>query len=288
MILVYLMGGLGNQMFQYAAGKALAHSKGVDFKVYFNEDEYPYIKYFYHLDVFKLKAEFPTKEEYKKFKPLKGITYKIAKKLGLHADGKIVAQVGFKYEESFFDIPDNTYIKGFYQSYKYFQTIKDTIREDFTFAKPATGLNAELLEKIESSNSIAIHFRRGDYVEVKKTNDFHGVCSLEYYQAAVDWICEGVDNPQLYIFSNDIQYVKDNFKSSFPITFVEHNDFKNSHEDLRLMAACKHNIIANSSFSWWAAWLNNNPNKKVVAPGRWFTDESINTNDLFPSDWKKL
>ncbi|HYG37482.1 MAG TPA: alpha-1,2-fucosyltransferase [Cytophagales bacterium] len=288
MILVYLMGGIGNQMFQYAAGKALAKRIGTELKVYFNEDEYPYVKYFYHLGVFKLKVDFPTNEEYKRFKPLKGIAKKIANLLGINANGRIVAQTGFEYFPSFFETPNDSYIKGFYQSHKFFSSIEQTIQKDFEFAQPATGLNAEFLAEINNTNSVSVHFRRGDYIYAKRTNEFHGVCSLEYYHEAVERVCSKLDAPTLFIFSNDMPFVKENFKTHYAIRYVEQNDFVNSHEDLRLMAACKHNIIANSSFSWWAAWLNRNPEKMVIAPGRWFAEESINTKDLIPSGWIKI
>ena len=133
-----------------------------------------------------------------------------------------------------------------------------------------------------------MHIRRGDYVSNPTTNKLHGTCSLEYYHNAVDIIAAKVSNPHFFIFSDDHEWARNNFKIDYPLTFVAHNNAGKNYEDMRLMSLCKHHIIANSSFSWWGAWLGSNPKKIVCAPRGWFKDKSLNTNDIIPSDWSRI
>ena len=120
------------------------------------------------------------------------------------------------------------------------------------------------------------------------TKEFHGICSLEYYYNAIKKITEIVRKPHFFIFSDDIKWAQDNLKISYPATFVNHNADGKPFEDLRLMSLCKHHIIANSSFSWWGAWLSIDPDKIVFAPKEWFTDSGRNTDDLIPGSWHRI
>lgn len=119
-------------------------------------------------------------------------------------------------------------------------------------------------------NSVSLHVRRGDYVRNSRTNATHGVCSIEYYQSAIEYILERVKHPILYVFSDDIEWVKQNLRTHLPTEYIDHNQGAASHFDMRLMSLCRHHVIANSSFSWWGAWLNPDPNKIVIAPRKWF------------------
>ena len=135
---------------------------------------------------------------------------------------------------------------------------------------------------------MSLHVRRTDYVQNALTNKIHGVCDQDYYASCVRYIGDQVSNPHFFIFSDEPQWAKDNLMFDFPMTVVDCNDASRNYEDLRLMSTCKHNIIANSSFSWWGAWLNSNPNKIICAPKQWFTDSTRNTKDLIPSNWIRL
>ena len=134
--------------------------------------------------------------------------------------------------------------------------------------------------KIESCNSISLHVRRGDFINENSTNKTHGVCSIEYYKKAIDFIAKKISNPVFFIFSDDTKWVYENMKLQFKYFVVDINDHKFAYEDLRLMSKCNHHILANSSLSWWGAWLNESENKVVVAPKIWFADLEFAARDL--------
>ncbi|MDD3060131.1 MAG: alpha-1,2-fucosyltransferase, partial [Sulfurimonas sp.] len=146
----------------------------------------------------------------------------------------------------------------------------------------------KLKEEIQSSNSVSLHVRRGDYVSNKNATSYHGVSSLDYYYNAIETISKKISNPILYIFSDDIPWVRENLIVSLPIVFIENTNTDRPFEDIYLMSLCKHNIIANSTFSWWGAYLNSNLEKNVIAPKKWFNDPVINTEDLIPSSWTRI
>ena len=153
--------------------------------------------------------------------------------------------------------------------------------------KEPQGMNKDLLEQITSdASSVSVHVRRGDYVSNKNAAKFHGLTGVDYYKAVVKEMAKRVKNPKLYIFSDDPEWCKQNLKFTQLTTYISHNT--DGSEDMRLMKACKHNIIANSSFSWWGAWLNENPNKIVIAPKQWFSHSESNTKDVIPDSWQKL
>jgi hypothetical protein len=182
----------------------------------------------------------------------------------------------------------NIYLEGYWQSDKYFSDIRDILLNEFYVKDKINVVKKELEEKICNTNSVSLHLRRGDYVSNHITNLYHGLCSLDYYKKAVDQIVQKISNVHFYIFSDEPVWVKENFKLDYPVTIIDNNSVSSDYEDLRLMSLCHHNIIANSSFSWWGAWLNKNPGKIVYAPQKWFNDRSLDTQDLIPESWIKL
>jgi hypothetical protein len=145
------------------------------------------------------------------------------------------------------------------------------------------------LVAIKNSISISIHVRRGDYVSDGFTQQFHGNCSLEYYSNAISLLASNNVDFTLIFFSDDCEWVKEQFKNlTYSKMFIDHNDGENSWKDMLLMSSCTHNIIANSSFSWWAAWLNDNPKKTIIAPKNWYADTKLNTDDLIPPQWIRI
>jgi len=166
--------------------------------------------------------------------------------------------------------------------------IEDEIRSEFTFKLPMSQQNTDIAKTISQTNSISLHVRRNDFANNSRVNSIHGLCSLDYYKSAISYIVERVKCPSFYVFSDDSTWVKRNLKIDYPCEFVENNWGRESFNDMRLMSMCKHNIIANSSFSWWGAWLNPNPQKLVMAPKVWFAMQDINTNDLIPNDWIRV
>ena len=271
MIITKLIGGLGNQMFQYAAGRRAAYVNKTELKLDTSWFKNPdgAIKRDYLLNVFNIEEVFATKEEINKF--------------NVRNQGLLTL-----FYKKILKINNNTYLEGYWQSEKYFKDIKDIIRKEFILKNKADVANQKMIRQIKNCDSVSIHIRRGDYVFDEKTNKYHGFCDLDYYLKAVVLIAKKVKNPQFFVFSDDPIWVKQNLHLKFPYLYVDHNTGKKDYEDMRLMSECKHNIIANSSFSWWGAWLNKNKDKIVIAPKKWFRESSINTKDLIPKSWIKI
>jgi hypothetical protein len=292
MIIVKLMGGLGNQMFQYALGRSLSMRHGTNLKLdlsFLEGEQQGNTPRKFELDRFCIAAEKATRWEIISMKE-SCISRLEAAVVRLILNKTIC----LKYKEKFFcfdplvlTLPDNTYLDGFWQSERYFYDISNIIRNDFTVRNP---LNADALclsEEIRTVNSVSLHIRRGDYVTDTRTRNVHGVCNLEYYSNAEKLVSQTIRNPHFFVFSDDPDWAARNLKLNFPVTIVNRH-INSAHEDLNLMSLCRHHVIANSSFSWWGAWLSNSPEKIVVAPKSWFTDSSINTSDLIPSGWHRL
>jgi len=271
MIITRLIGGLGNQMFQYAVGRRAAHKHKTELKLdisWFKNPEGA-IKRDYLLNVFNIEEDFASKEEINKLK---------SKNRGLLT----------LFYKKILKINDNTYLEGYWQSEKYFKDIENIIRKEFTFKDKPDAANQKIISRIKNCDSVSIHIRRGDYIFDETTNKYHGVCGLDYYSNSVAMIVKKVKNPYFFIFSDDIKWVKQNLHLKFPCVYVDYNIGKKDYEDMRLMSNCQHNIIANSSFSWWGAWLNQYKNKIIIAPKKCFRDKSIDTTDLIPQPWIKI
>jgi hypothetical protein len=185
-------------------------------------------------------------------------------------------------------LTDNISLDGYWQSEKYFSDIAPVIRSDFTVRVEPEGLNREVASVINGCNAISIHFRRGDYVTDAKIAARHGACTNDYFIKAVELIKARVERPHFFVFSDDPAWVREHFTIPHTMTLVDHNGPDKAHEDLRLMSLCRHHIIANSSFSWWGAWLNPRPDKIVIAPLRWFNDPTVDTSDLIPESWLRI
>ena len=184
-------------------------------------------------------------------------------------------------------MPSHCLVEGYFQSEKYFIDIAEDIRREFAFKTPLVGENRILSESITEQESIGVHIRRGDYL----LNPLFRVHGLEYYQKAIEQILTVVEKPVFYIFSNDYEWCEKNIRIDYPLHFVNHNSEQQPYFDLYLMSLCKHNIIANSSFSWWAAWLNFNPGKKIIAPSPWVNRSTTfysNIDDIVPDLWSKV
>jgi hypothetical protein len=285
------MGGLGNQMFQYAAGRRLAaiHNTVLkldvsDFKNYNLHD--------YGLSAFNIKESIATQEEIQFFKEPEASSLKKKIKKLLGCPNKLgithIRENQYHFAPEILTMPDSVYLDGYWQSEKYFSDISDIIRNEFTVKLPQVDKNLTLAQQITSCESVSLHVRRGDYITDEKTNTIHGTCDLGYYARCIEHLDHKIHHPCFFIFSDDPEWAEKNLRITHPSTFVSHNGSKKNYEDLRLMSQCRHHIIANSSFSWWGAWLNRYPDKLVLSPSRWFKEEKFNTKDLIPSAWQKL
>lgn len=291
LIITKLIGGIGNQMFQYAIARSIAHTKQTDFKMDISGFE-SYALRKYELGNFNIVEHFANSKEIQKFKEKKSCFSAFFRKIFPHSpnseDHYYKEKESFDYDPMVCELKGNLYLEGYWQTEKYFKNIESVIRNEFTVRTESERKNKDLLCKIKNCNAVAIHVRRGDFVTDPQTESFHGTCSLDYYNKCVDIIAKRINKPYFFIFSDDPKWTKENLQIDFPTTYISHNAPNKEYEDLRLMHHCKHFIIANSSFSWWGAWLSRNPNKIVLAPKRWLRKEGINAKDLIPEGWIRI
>lgn len=287
MVIVRLIGGLGNQLFQYAVGRHLSRILGCDLKVDASAFE-KYKLHAYALGHFNVRQVLATDIEIKAFthSPIECVRKTLWRLgIGRSAGAHVRETEPFVFAPDVLRIKHGVYLDGFWQSYKYFEDIAPIIRREYTIKSPPEPLNIQALSKITSVSSVSLHVRRGDYVSNSKTLSTHGLLPLEYYDCALNVIASRVKSPHVFVFSDDIEWVKQNLGITIPHTYIEHNLGVKGFEDLRLMSNCSHHIIANSSFSWWAAWLSANPHKTVVAPRKWLASKEVISDDLFPKEW---
>lgn len=292
MIISHLIGGLGNQMFQYAVGRSRALALGVELKLHVGDFAGYGLHQGFELDrIFCPSFQLASEDEIQSLLGWRGCRpcRRVLKNRYFSAlrGVNFIVEPGFQYSPDILSIQDAFYLVGYWQSEKYFADIQNIIRSDFSFTSELTRPNAELTERMAHCNAVSVHVRRGDYASNPKTNATHGLCSLSYYRAAISHMAERIDSPEFFIFSDDIPWARESLEIGFPSTYVEHNQGLESHNDMRLMSLCRHHIIANSSFSWWGAWLNSRVDKIVVAPRFWFANGN-STEDLIPEGWITL
>lgn len=287
-VVVPLVGGLGNQMFQYAAARAVALRTGSVVKLelsWFGTDPDRQ----YALAPFSIEATTITSEKRatRKNNLLRRLLRRLPiarKKNGL----PVFKEASFAFDPRIQNVGVPIALDGYFQSEKYFSQYRSQIAADFRIREAPKPQTAEMLTKINQTDAICLHIRRGDYVTNKAANAHHGTCSLEYYEAGLVRVAEGLDRPHCFVFSDDPAWARENFVPNVPVTYVDIHGPDQAHEDLRLMAACQNYVIANSSLSWWGAWLGSHANKKVVAPAKWFQKQDIDTSDLVPSSWIRV
>lgn len=288
MIVVKLKGGLGNQLFQYATAKSLSikHNTSLylDLSLLNADPKQQYTKRELELNLFNIAAKQIKKKQLNNFFRKQSIWNRIQTKLFGRYD--IQNQNGFEYDSNFENYTKNTYLNdGYWQSEKYFKNIRENLLNELVVVLPKNNQVTQFENQIKKCNSVSIHIRRGDYISLANANAAHGVLPLSYYGAAIDCITSTQNNCVFFVFSDDINWAKNNLQLNNQTHYIDFNTGKNSVFDLHLMSKCKHNIIANSSFSWWAAWLNQNKHKTVIAPKQWFQTTEHNTTDLLPSEW---
>lgn len=291
MITVLISGGLGNQMFQYAAGKALAKRLHTTL----NLDLYPLEKKtqstgrHYELGIFNIDVEKKHTLKGKFFYKARPFIQKhrpFFQKFGFFSDTMAIL-----YQPDFETLKGNVCLSGYFQNERYFESVKEELYKDFTFEQPLNERNKAIADQIQSGQSVAVHIRRGDYITNKSAASNFVTCGTDYYKKSIEEVIEKIDNPVFYVFSEDFEWIKENITfGDYSVHYIDWNKGVESYIDMQLMSLCKHNIIANSSFSWWAAWLNSNPKKLVLAPGKWFQDEEKNRllDDFYPKGWIKI
>lgn len=287
-IIVRLAGGIGNQIFQYATGRFLASSHNgellLDDSLLRRRRSGVTIRD-YALDVYDIHARklLPREESMLQLRVTPPFKYLFEAGI-LKSSFIYYREPHFEYDPNLFHVPGNIIIEGYWQSERYFSTISDKLRQELQPVKPPPNYVQDLMKQIMKVNSVSLHVRRGDFVNNPHAAKNHVVCDLEYYKRAISIMADQVLNPVFYIFSDDPAWVEEKLHIRFPMVIVSNPQSIPSHEDLRLMSHCANHIIANSSFSWWGAWLNPKPDKIVIAPTNWFHNER-NLNDLVPPEW---
>tara|TARA_R110002096_G_scaffold152824_20_gene316258 strand:- start:13082 stop:13957 length:876 start_codon:yes stop_codon:yes gene_type:complete len=286
-----IKGGLGNQMFQYAFAYAVAKNNKTRLQLDIsNFDSYGLRQY--ELGKYCINVEITSVSEvnrlkYKKESIFTRLFRQLARKEKPLATS-YYREACFQFDNAAVNKLGAVYFDGYWQSEKYFSSYRADLLEHFSLKVPVHAKSKEYQQKIQTKQAVSVHIRRGDYVTNTRANEVHGLCSLEYYRKAVSFIQEREAQLHFFIFSDDLKWAKENLGFIDNVTFVELETDALDHEEMWLMSQCQHNIIANSSFSWWGAWLNENPNKMVIAPKQWFADTSIDTSDLMPDGWVRL
>lgn len=294
MILVNIIGGLGNQMFQYAFGYAISKENNIKIKL----DIRGYNSYHlrnYELGLYNIEESSKLKFKYDfLFNKLNGntshlnkVTRKVLQNFLRRTKFYYQEREEFIFDKEVFDIRTNTYFYGYWQNEKYFKKYRKELIKIFTL-KSIHSKTKEYQQKIIDCEAVSIHIRRGDYVTNANISSVHGVCDINYYKKAVKEVLKNKKQIQFFIFSDDMFWAKNNLDFINNKIFVELDSNIPDHEEMYLMSKCKHNIIANSSFSWWGAWLNQYSDKKVIAPKKWLNNSKLNANDLIPASWIRL
>lgn len=292
MIITKLKGGLGNQMFQYATGFSLALKNKtqhkIDISTYDNQTRDTPRKF--ALNVFTITSPIALSEE------IKSVThFNIFEKCTNYINQKIFRNFYTDFHPTLFtkierklQSGQSVYLDGNFQSEKNFIEYSTQVKSEFTFKKEFFSDKVkDFSEVMNKEESVSIHIRRGDYVQDPKTHTYHGVCPISYYLEAVKQIKHKITNPTFYIFTDDPQWVQDN-AAQLPSHINISKHFLKDHEEMFLMTQCKHNIIANSSFSWWGAWLNKNSDKIVIAPTQWVKKQPNPHPNIIPTAWIKI
>ncbi|MDC0255705.1 alpha-1,2-fucosyltransferase [Bacteriovoracales bacterium] len=292
MIIVRLYGGLGNQLFQYSFGYSLAKKLNQDFLIDIGEFEVlsKNTKRRYGLKNYKISSKTLSSQNIKNYKIAKiSPLYKVLRKslnyLPLGTLGYFREKAS-EYQPNIQGNRSSGYFDGYWQSFKYFNDFRKDLTKEFV-PKEFNQQNNQLKNEILKTNSVSLHIRRGDFVSDKETNKFHGLCSLDYYYRAIKDLESQDNNLFFYVFSDEPKWAKKSLKIDFPTQIVDINGERNPENDLHLMSHCKHHIIANSTFSWWGAWLAERKGKRVYAPKFW-TSKKRATEDLILPLWKVI
>lgn len=290
MIVVKLSGGFGNQLFQYAAGLSLSKHNNVDLKVDISTLNAPDtvtgtirkadILYLINPPTIASEAEIIRYKSQSHHK-------KLAEKLLPFYKRQVYKEASNKFDKMFFSAGANKYLLGNRQSEKYFKPYENHIKNNIILSGEIVFPLIKFSETLKEQNSVSIHIRRGDYL-TPVAMEWLGLLPISYYKNSINTILAKIPNAVFYIFSDDIDWVKNNLIIENEHHFVSNNISKTAMEDFFLMSCCRHNIIANSTFSWWAAWLNDYEEKTIIAPKRWYNMDKLNNSDLIPANWIKL
>jgi hypothetical protein len=292
MIISKILGGLGNQMFCYAAGRAVALRNGVELKL--DIRSYPDCdQRIFELHRYQIAATVATETELLAAdrRSLHKPVNRALKKLRFwqsYGQTPHFRQRGFAYDPEIHKVGPSAYLEGLFQCEQFFQGADDTLRKEFTPKESLDSANAEMAARILSGNSVSLHVRRTDYVNDPKYRHLVSPCSLEYYQAAIELMQNRLKDFQVFVFSDEPEWCQKNLRIEAPCTIVNLNGTDKPWLDMHLMSKCRHHVLANSTYSWWGAWLANNDDQLVVAPKKWFASDIHDDSHIVPERWIKL
>ena len=294
LVITKVFGGLGNQMFQYAAGSALATRLRQPLEIDIRSIRLEGVSHngYEIAHVFYTEPTHATDQSVSRLLGWRSsrTVQRVLRRSGATAlFGRYVPEPHFHPWSGFDALDSGCYLDGYWQSQRYFAATTHQLHADFAFRQPLRGSNAILAERIAAATmAVSVHVRRGDYVSSSRAAAHHGMPELDYYRMALERLTSSLAlAPTCFVFSDDIAWARTNLSLPNDTVFVDHNRGSDSHFDMHLMSRCRHHIIANSSFSWWAAWLNRRADKIVIAPKRWFLT-SYDTSELTPPDWIRI
>lgn len=287
MIIVRIFGGLGNQLFQYAAARRFSILNATNLKLDLSFISNAKNQFDYLLNHFNIVEDVASYQETLKFLLPRIKNRYIYHFANLFYPHRNVVKQNMKVaiDDRLFLKNQNSFLLGYWQSYKYFEDIREILLKDFTLKDESAISNSVLLSQVSALNSVGMHVRRGDFIG----NPIHEVCSLNYYYKAIEYLESRMSIDKIFVFSDDVEWCKTNIKTEHNIKFIEDEIFtKNPHNSLVLLSKCNNLILSNSSFSWWAAWLNKNQNN-IICPSRWYNLSSTKYTDfLIPDNWIKI
>lgn len=283
-VVVGLSGGLGNQMFQYAAGRALAHRLGhplsLDLSWFQGRGDRHFALAPFHIAA-SLERAWP------RLPPaMQAQLSRLSRRWAPRIMGApVFREPHFHYVPAFAALAAPVFLEGYWQSERYFRELREPLLQDFSLRQPLPASCQPILAAIGNSDAICVHVRRGDYLSNPVAAKVHGVCPVDYYQQGVAELSASLARSHCFVFSDDPEWVRASLAFTCPMTVVDVNGPAEAHFDLALMAACQHFVIANSSLSWWGAWLGQAAGKRVIAPARWFLTSDKDSRDLLPESW---
>jgi len=302
-VIVKLMGGLGNQLFQYATGKALAERHGASLKVDLSWYERDDRQGAFQLDRFLFAFEVVTPEEIKRLKhgtssvisllrhygqdQIAGHLFSVTHGSTLPQNLTYYPERAIDFDPAVMDLSGDVYLDGFWQCENYFHSLRRELLSGFQLRDEIDKKNRDILTSITSSGSVCLHIRRGDYLSDSSATRIHGICSPAYYERAITYLKDVLHNPTFFIFSNDPAWVRERFDLGTRFVSVENNQGA-GYMDLYLMKHCNHFVIANSTFSWWGAWLSEAKDNVVIGPKQWFSSKEYNDADRMPASWVRM
>ena len=293
-VITRLKGGSGNQMFQYAAGHALATRLGVPLLIDrsfldLRGKKVDWTLRDFELDVFRLPITFATAEQVAELDLRDDPLSRLRQAIFDPRSANVLKENSLRWNEAFEHCSAPVLLDGFWQNERYFNSVADQLRNElFLPMDPPSPENAAIIQAIERQVSASVHIRRGDYVHDPVTAAYHGALPLAYYEEAAAWLIENKGVDHFFVFSDDPTWVLENLHLPRVITVVQHNTRREAHWDLHLMKHCAHHIIANSSFSWWGAWLDAKADKTVIAPKNWLLDPSMDMSGTIPNTWRRI